>query len=410
MNGRGRLRAWPLVALFIGAAAAGAVIAGHALRASPTHQTSWVAVDVAPAVPAVASVAHMINERGEFVVAAGCGVSGHGCRTGTPPAREFLRSKGKFLQIGHGALNVAGLNSRGEVVGAVADKIGGEQHAFIWENGRMEDLGAPARTIGSASAINTRSQVAGTREDANGTARGFVWQADRMREIPPLAGRSSSSVSQLDDSGTALGESWSDDPSRADSRKDDAVFLWRKGRSVSLGRRGGPLLLRAGRLVAHDSSGYCSEPSLWQNGGWTQIDSQHWEASCALALNDRGVVAGLEGTPPSRGFVWHDGIINRFRLPSQGSDASILLNNRGLLAVTIRYRSASRAAEPEPARAYVRRNGRWSPLPSLGGRWNSALAINDAGAIVGWSSSKSGRRHAVLWTPPGSAPPRNVRR
>ena len=37
-------------------------------------------------------------------------------------------------------------------------------------------------------------------------------------------------------------------------------------------------------------------------------------------------------------------------------------------------------------------------LPTLGGAKSWAVAINDGGQIVGWAQTKTGKKHAVLWT------------
>jgi probable HAF family extracellular repeat protein len=54
--------------------------------------------------------------------------------------------------------------------------------------------------------------------------------------------------------------------------------------------------------------------------------------------------------------------------------------------------------------AFVWQSGRMTGLGNLSGRSggpyndSSAEAINNRGRIVGWSGSKSGRDHAVMWT------------
>ncbi len=63
------------------------------------------------------------------------------------------------------------LNDRGQVVGrsklALKDDDGDQvEHAFLWENGRIRDLGSLAGEDGSsdADAINDRGQIVGSSE------------------------------------------------------------------------------------------------------------------------------------------------------------------------------------------------------------------------------------------------------
>ncbi|MGZ4314225.1 MAG: hypothetical protein ACXVRS_00180 [Gaiellaceae bacterium] len=332
-------------------------------------------------------MARWINEHGQVVVAAGC-LAGRGPCRADAAYREFLWQNGRFEQIGDHVYSTA-LSGRGEVVGSTGP-AGGNQRAFYWKNGRKRDL--PGR---GASGINARGEVVGAARNAAGQTRAFIWhRSGAITEIGPLPGRSFSAAMQIDDTGTVLGHSWSNDDSRPDMIKDDAYFLWRNGHRIELGPLGGPLVLRSRRLISHSHVGYCSEPSIWVNGRATRINARPWDDSCALAMNDKGEIAGYEGLSCKRGFVWRKGRITRFWMPA-GSDCGIAINNHGQLAITISFPQSVGATEP---RAYVRNSRSLTALPTLGGRWSLATAINDAGAIVGWSTDKSGQQHAVLWT------------
>jgi uncharacterized membrane protein len=48
---------------------------------------------------------------------------------------------------------------------------------------------------------------------------------------------------------------------------------------------------------------------------------------------------------------------------------------------------------------FLWQNGKMTGVDSLpGGGDSEAVAINGSGQIVGWSETKSGVKHAVLWT------------
>ena len=49
--------------------------------------------------------------------------------------------------------------------------------------------------------------------------------------------------------------------------------------------------------------------------------------------------------------------------------------------------------------AFVWRNGKITDLGTLPGGTNSrAVELNDGDQVVGWATTKTGQRHAVLWT------------
>src|SRR3972149_1422532 len=69
-----------------------------------------------------------------------------------------------------------GINDAGQAVGLSATDIPGEGHAFLWQNGAMQDLGTLGGHISQAEAINEDSQVVGTSllpDDT--TSHAFLW-------------------------------------------------------------------------------------------------------------------------------------------------------------------------------------------------------------------------------------------
>ncbi len=67
------------------------------------------------------------------------GLSGSAGSAGSGRARWVARDLGTL----GGRWSVAqAVNARGQVAGWSATKIAGERHAFLWENGKMTDLGA----------------------------------------------------------------------------------------------------------------------------------------------------------------------------------------------------------------------------------------------------------------------------
>lgn len=108
----------------------------------------------------------------------------------------FIYRDGHFevlprLPGGSGALAMA-VNNRGQVTGrsGIRAADGGEtEHAFIYENGRLTDIGAAGGTRSVGWDINDRGEVAGTawRADQPG-GRGFLYSKGRMFDIGALDG------------------------------------------------------------------------------------------------------------------------------------------------------------------------------------------------------------------------------
>ncbi len=61
--------------------------------------------------------------------------------------------------------------------------------------------------------------------------------------------------------------------------------------------------------------------------------------------------------------------------------------------------SSARFAYGQPHHAFLWENGVMTDLGTLGGRASYALALNERGHIVGYSSTGTGQYRATLWLP-----------
>ena len=130
------------------------------------------------------------------------------------------------------------VNARGQVVGDSSTGTGRTGadvgHAFVWENGSMTDLGALGfgtdilgQVVGvgdnlqatRASAINERGDVVGWSTTRTGKTHAFVWQNGRMIDLGTLKGDGESGAVALNEHGQIVG--WS----RAESGEPHPV-LW----------------------------------------------------------------------------------------------------------------------------------------------------------------------------------------
>ena len=103
--------------------------------------------------------------------------------------------------------SAAAINKLGQVVGTNGT-AGGKQHAFLWQNGKMTDLGTLGGRDSGASAINARGQVVGTSlTAAPQRVHAFLWENGKMRDLGTLGGKSSRPRA-LNDRGQVVGESF----------------------------------------------------------------------------------------------------------------------------------------------------------------------------------------------------------
>lgn len=113
--------------------------------------------------------------------------------------------------LGGQCCELGGINSRGQVIGT-SYTLSRKTHAFIWQLGRMTDLGNLAgRPFSVAVAVNDRGQVIGYGTSVDGQmsdASPFLWQDGRMTTLSALAGGSRSGGVAINDRGQIVGYSY----------------------------------------------------------------------------------------------------------------------------------------------------------------------------------------------------------
>src|SRR6266568_4114010 len=232
---------------------------------------------------------------------------------------------------GSPSANVSGINNLGQVVGTSAN------HAFLWENGTMTDLGTLGGSLSVANAINDRGQVVGESTTASGEKHAFLWDHGVMKDLGTPG--ETSSAQCINGHGDIVG---------AISGKNlcGGAVLWKNDRRQSLGDLG-------------PSGSGSTAIAINDNGevvGWAEIADQSTLAflfdnsvmhdlgmlpggviepgsgSQAASVNESGQVVGLslDSKGESRAVIWENGQITDLNDGIPAAAGVVLTRARGI--------------------------------------------------------------------------------
>jgi probable HAF family extracellular repeat protein len=272
------------------------------------------------------SLAAGVNSRGQVVGLADNGVPDDYSIVGLPTqSRAFLWQKGTMQDLGTlpGGTDAVALfvNERGQIVGqsytgdSVPAPVSGTcgdfpltPHGFLWNNGKMVDLGTLGGRCTSTYALNNRGQVVGQSTlPGDQTSHPYIWDRNGMRDLGALGG-TYGYASWLNDAGAVVG--------LATPQGDQALiaFLWKHGAISNLGVLPGNRcsganainsqvqIVGASGFYAADFFADCNDPVehavLWENG--TILDLNNFvppgydlTLNEATSINDRGEISGF---------------------------------------------------------------------------------------------------------------------
>lgn len=156
------------------------------------------------------SNAFFINERGQI---AGWSFTNTTVNptTGLPTLDPFLWENGKMLDLGSlgGTSSQAmALNSRGHVTGT--SNLAGDSNwdAFLWRNESegMKDLGTLGGATGTAFSINDADDIVGIDSTADGLFRAFLWRHGVMTNLGTLGTDPASEAYSINSQGQVVGD------------------------------------------------------------------------------------------------------------------------------------------------------------------------------------------------------------
>jgi probable HAF family extracellular repeat protein len=156
----------------------------------------------------------------------------------------------------------SGINDRGQVIGWVYG-VGEDTHAFLWERGRMRELGE-----GVPRAINDRGQVVGSSLPVTYGEHLMLWEHGQRRDLGALDSYGGISPFGINTQSQIVGWAY-----------NTTTASWSNTDPPTLDQIGPPFLWEQGRL-------YELNTLIPRGSGWDLTDAQ------AMGINDRGEIVG----------------------------------------------------------------------------------------------------------------------
>lgn len=222
------------------------------------------------------------------------------------------------------------VNSRGQVAGVFFNstpdqfEFGFQEKAFLWQNGVMEDLGTLGGPNARADYINERGQVAGHSDVTMATNpstglrtnHAFIWENGAMLDLGTLGGTLSSEAALNSRGQVAGGSNLPGDVGCPNSCLSHP-FLWDEGQLTDLGTLGGDSatafwLNDAGEVVGPSNTvgDQAVHSFLWKNGVMTDLGTVGNDlCSWASGINSQGQIVGLSNNCQDdlHAFLWEKG-------------------------------------------------------------------------------------------------------
>jgi probable HAF family extracellular repeat protein len=302
-----------------------------------------------------------------------------------------------------------GINDSGKVVGNGsvndANPEGADEHAFLYSDGTMSDLGTLGGHQSLANDINNADKVVGYSSVSGDAAQhAFLYSDGTMSDLGTLPGYSESFAMGINDSGKVVGFS------AMSIDVEGHAFLYSDGMMRDLGTLGGTYSFAhdindAGKVVGYaatsDNAG--SHAFLYNGDQMKDLGTLGGSYSNAYDINDADKAVGsstLRGDAEQHTFLYSGGQMKD--LGTLGEPYTSYSYPNGINnADEVVGQSATSEGIEHP---FLYSHGQTSDLNDLipadsGWELLDARDINDYGQIVGHGVNSAGQEHAFLLTP-----------
>jgi probable HAF family extracellular repeat protein len=223
-----------------------------------------------------------------------------------------------------------------------------QSRAFMWQGGTIKDLGTLGGSDALGELVNDRGQIAGwsltdsTVNPATGvpTQHPFLWEHGKMRDLGTIGGTAVYLVNSLNNGGQIVGGM------NVAGDQSYHPFLWDGHGLRDLGTFGGDRgsanwVSEAGAVVgwAYNTGDLASHGFLWRKGELTDLGTVDGDSnSVAFVVNSKDQVVGSSQDSNLNylhAFLWEQGLIADLNALVVPSDASVqlfaapALNERG---------------------------------------------------------------------------------
>jgi probable HAF family extracellular repeat protein len=306
-----------------------------------------------------------------------------------------------------------------------------EIHAVVWKNAQVIDLGTLGGNTSEAHAVNNRGQVTGLASNPipdpfnMGLAPGFLWnfgvtqvhaflwQDGPIQDLGTLGGPDSAGEF-VNERGQVAGVSYTSfNVNQNTGIPTQDPFLWDEGKMIDLGTLGGTAgwpwgLNNKGQVIGQSNlaGDVYFRAFLWTHGVMTDLGTLGGNKSSARWINDAGEVVGRADLYPGmtnrHGFLWKKGVMTD--LGTVGSDpcsTAYAINSSEQIV------GSSSVCGASVGHGWLWENGgplvdlQTLVLPGADLTIGSIYYINDRGEISGNGLLPNGDQHAILLIPDG---------
>ncbi len=337
------------------------------------------------------------------------------------PLEERRLLSYSFIDLGSfGGNTIAkAVNAAGQVAGS-SFLVSGDNHAFLWQNGVISDIGTLGGTTSVGNDINDLGMIVGNSQlaestDAQLVAHAYVWQSGIMTDLGTLGGTFSSAsginnhgqivgYAMLADGATTHGVVWENGAIYDLNSLVPANSGWQFNGLTTFAINDNGQIVGQGSINGHSHAFRLSDnDGIFGNGGAviTDLGTIGGSRSGAYSINNSGQVAGWSyARDGTRHAVRYSGsTLSDLKSLYQNSFANSI-NDGGQVVGGSDYRGWTLASQWH---AFMWQNGKMTDLnqqlPS-GSTWTLEIAydINKSGRIVG-TFLVGGQRHGFMMVP-----------